>query len=422
MKKLILLLLFLGMLGLMTYFRNELGLFSSFAFFLCSFILGILYFSKETQFGEENFRRFPMWEMSIAALLILAQFPLLATIFKGFPIAYSAGSDILPQMDAMLERVMQGEFPYKAIHVPNGQGEFYDIHSPYLTLFWLPFLLMKYLGIDFRWLIYLAFMFVSILQTYFVCKYSDTLLTKIATIFLPAWVLYACIHWEKMIFAHTAEFLIASYYIFLCLSLFSRSVWLRAFALCLCLLTKYLLIFWIPFYLFLVYKNEGKEPFWKITITLVIASLGLYILPVLIYDRNFILNSLKHHEGTTLTFWGWQYILDKGVGIAFYYSQYFGGEISRKIKMLQISQFLLGILALIVPYYYYTKRKFSDYRFFALCCLNLHLVFIYHFIQSPFVYYYIVPVCVSLNVLLLFLASHKSSTIFLQNKRDSVSS
>ena len=409
MLKLTGILLFLVQISLLTFFRNVFGMWSSFMFFADSLLLGLLFFqgvkNKEPRLlsSSKNVLSPLLWA-AIALGLIVVQFPLLHTIFQAYPIAYASGSDILPQMDVMLERTLQGEFPYKPIQAPNGLGECYTIHSPYLPMFWLPFLLPKSLGIDFRWLIYAFFGLVVALQTFLLARKNAKIEVTVLSAFFPALILYGCVYSERLIIGHTAEFMIVSYYMLCCLSLFFDSLWVRVTTLILCILSKYLLIFWVPFYLFVIWKKEGAKEFSRLSLFVLAGVLLLYVVPLMLFDPYFIGRSLAHHAVATKTFWTWQYILDKGVGMALYYAQSFPFDTDMKIKLLQATQLLTGIGSLIgMGIYYLRTQKTVNYRLFSLFTLNLHLVFIYHFIQSPFVYYFTVPVFVSMTSLLFYL-------------------
>lgn len=337
--------------------------------------------------------------LSIAILL-----PNLTPLFEKYAIA-PQNSDIIPQIEVMARRFMEGEFPYAPIHDFG-----YELNSPYMPFHWGPFVIPESFQFDDRWWVLFLWFASYFFFTHQAIRKGKSLYQTAILSILPGLFIYLLLRNNPIVFSHTVELLILSYYFFLVTTLNNGNIWLIGLGLLLCLLSRYSLLFWAPllFLPFLVqkdYKNLGK------ILALVLGGiLLLYVVPFLSKDWNLPFEGLEHHGKVTLKNWtfepwfgpnGKPGALYRGTGLAAYFFEYWPGEASDQMAAVQRIQLggsviLMGIFAFL----YYKRKDNLELRLFWLASLKIMLTFFYCFLALPIDYYFIVPILMSLGILM----------------------
>ncbi len=349
--------------------------------------------------------------MGLCALLLGFLIPGLQAIYLKYPIEV-AQSDIIPQIDVMLRRFfVEGVTPYQKI------TEFgYEMFSPYMPLHWGPFIITETLGVDHRWLPFSLYALVSLWLAFRISRLDIHLGWKVVCVSLPALLYWNMMTHMDTIFGHTIEPLIMAYYMFLCLSLSSKSVVIRALGLMFCLLSRYSVVFWVPLWLWVIWKKEGLKPAIWVAGLAGMGVLFLYVIPFLLPDPSIISQGLAHHQLVTNTAWtfeGWYHgsgkplILTWGTGLGIYFFDYWPGEVLDRLSAIQRTQLIVSILSVIAMALVFTKGKWRmTTPLFLMLSLKLYLSIFYYLNALPFVYYIMVPVSLSM-VLLPFLMEHE---------------
>jgi len=337
--------------------------------------------------------------ISIAILL-----PILVPLFEKYAII-PQNSDIIPQIEIMARRFMQGEFPYAPIHDFG-----YELRSPYMPFHWGPFIIPEYLQFDDRWWV-LGIWFASYMFfTHVALKNGKSTFHAFMLTILPGLFIYLLLRNNFIIFSHTVELLILSYYFFLITALNKGKVWLIGLAVLTCLLSRYSLLFWapllfLPFLLKKEYRNLGI-----LTGMVIGGILLLYVVPFLSKNWNLPFEGLEHHGIVSLKNWtfepwfgpnGKPGALYRGTGLAgFFYEMWPGNAESQMAVVQRIQLGGSGLLLLVFSFLYYRKQKDLDLRLFWLASLKIMLTFFYSFLALPIDYYFVVPVFVSLGILM----------------------
>ncbi|MEM8897593.1 MAG: hypothetical protein AAGC85_05785 [Bacteroidota bacterium] len=410
------LLLFVLELGLISFWRKHewVGENNPVYLFVISMLIGVLPFLHLRK-NQIPFTKDPPYVgiilMLLTAGLMCLRIPDLKIIFETYPIEV-AQSDIIPQIDVMLRRFfVEGVTPYQKI------TEFgYEMFSPYMPLHWGPFIITDSLGVDHRWLPFVLYTFVSVLLAYRISQLHIHFIWKVICASLPALLYGNMMFYMDTIFGHTIEPLIMAYYMFLCLSLSSKSVVVRAIGLMFCLLSRYSVVFWVPLWLWVIWKKEGLKPAIWIAALAGVGVLILYVVPFLLPDPTIISQGLAHHQLVTNTAWtfeGWYHasgkplILTWGTGLGIYFFDHWPGEVMDRLTAIQRTQLIVSILAVLALALVFIRGKWKmSTPLFLMLSLKLYLSIFYYLNALPFVYYIMVPVSLSM-VLLPFLMEHE---------------
>ncbi|RSK31162.1 hypothetical protein [Hymenobacter metallilatus] len=325
-----------------------------------------------------------------------------APVIQGNPIDVRA-SDIIPILQNYVERFRSGEVVYRYLtNLP------YPLFPNHLPLQWLPYVLADKLGLDYRWWAlgillmvgfgaYLAFLNTQRLR----------LVVFAGAAILPWLVLRRMVTADYWLFAHTVEPTIIAYYCLLAASIFSRSALVQAGALVLCLLSRYSVVFWVPLFLWLLWRERGR---WHAGAVAGLTALGivlLYVVPFLSKDWTIFTHALSEYKIATLGEWGRTDSpegrppqLFGGLGFAAYFYTYLGGDLSARIGWLQRVHVLASVGAVLLSAgAYWQLRHRLDYRVLALVSLGFYLSTFYVFIQIPYAYLTSLTLFISVFVL-----------------------
>ena len=410
--KILLALAFVVELGMITYWRKSWGDYGSPMLWFVAALLTALLPLLWTAYSEgpqsllkspPRWRKFLLPGVALAGLLCVA--PLLPPVFEVMPLTVD-NSDITPQIRVLVQRFLRGEMPYQPI---TDWG--YELFSPYMPLQWLPFVLPEVAGFDYRWMAYAVFLLAAALFALYLSRLELPLALQLSLAATPAlflWLLTNPLHFT--ILGRTVELLIAGYYLLLALSILSQSDAVRALGLLLCLLSKYVILFWLPLYALAVLLYDRKSSALRIALFVAGGLLLLYVLPFMTRDPAIFMKGYAYHQQVTFGLWHpmyWQppdakpFLLFEGMGFAGWFYDTLSGGIAEKQRILGLVQWggSLAVVILSGLWFYVHLHKKLGYRIFLLLSLKLYLSWFYAFIALPYEYYYIVPLVVSLVVI-----------------------
>lgn len=412
MKKYIIIiyLSFLLELAFITFWRGKLGVYvSPVILLLASMAVGILpiiFMSKlklSITIKEINTRN-----TSLLVSLVYISFSVFSfLIFRNIMIAYPIDpsiSDVIPTVQVMSERFIEGNFPYEIITTYG-----YHIPPTYFTMQWLPFIVSAYYNFDPRFVVIVIWLLVMAVYTFTLLNSKSSLLKKLIFTALPFIVLIIFMLDMPSVFGQTIELLPTSYYIFFIVTLFSTSLIFRAGGVILPLLSRYSFVFWLPFYFLLQFFRDQK---WKSILSgvyvLLLVSI-LYFIPFLKHDTSIIKKGYDYYTEAAVGEWNlkdWQQADDKplhlfrGIGFAGYYYDFAKGDIQDKLTSLKRTHLSLSILVVLIMglLYFRFKNKVAD-RLYLLLSLKIYLTVFYAFIQVPYVYLQMVPLFLSVMII-----------------------
>ena len=318
-------------------------------------------------------------------------------------------SDILPTIQTMNQRLLDGQYPYALI-----QDFGYDLSPTYLPLMWMPFLPATALHLDERWIAWMIWMLASILLIRRVHQSNFSIEVKWLLTTLPFFYFILFGETTVAIYASTVEIMIAGFYMLFALQLDQIRIYftgnplkkgaILGFFIALCLLSRYSFLLWLPFG-FLVVWSENKKLAWYTAAWASAWVLVLFVLPFLSQDPMVYFNGLKHYSSAALAIWS-QTVhvspLNDGIGIAGIFRENMGGEMADRLAALQKTQMILSLVVVgICALIWWRKRsQIRHLPLYLLGSLKLYFAIFYGFIQTPYVYLMLTPCFLSLVMLM----------------------
>ena len=300
-----------------------------------------------------------------------------------------AFSDVITILQTYVARWRSGEVVYRYLTVAN-----YPLFPNHLPLQWLPYVPADMLGIDYRWwslgllllLGFGAYLLVLLRQP---LPWPEFVLKAL----LPFAVLAQLIEYNPDIYTFTCEPTIIAYYCVLAAAVLSRSALAQGAGLVLCLLSRYSVVFWVPFYLWVLWRERGPRHALVVAGLVAAGVLGLYVVPFLSHDWTIFTHALAEYKIATLGEWslhddsGFPPQLFSGVGAASWFYTHGSGTLADKIAALQHTHVVACVACVgLVATLYYRLRQRLPYQVAALLGLKLYLTVFYTFLQIPYLY------------------------------------
>jgi len=308
-------------------------------------------------------------------------------------------SDVIPQMNVLVNRFLSGTFPYTAIDFKT-----YTLFPTYLPIQWLPFCIAELLEIDYR---IFALIVLLIPLAFYLYKFESRTAFYTVSVLVFGFIVLG-MQYNKDDYFNCVENIIAAFYLAFALSLIhSKNIWIQVLLLSLCLLSRYSIVLWVPFYFLYIFTNQGFIQALRGFGFLVLIFLTVYGFPFLYRDPSIFLKAYTYHTGAAIGEWKVDsscnnckpFHLSRGLGMAifFYENQ---NNIANRLAILQKVHVFLSLLSvgatalyLIVNKYIYKKNISAHFMIWSLA---LYLTIFYHFIQIPYHYLFSVPIVVYL--------------------------
>jgi hypothetical protein len=377
---------------------------NSILYTICSLSIGILllfkFYNKTTEITTANTSK-KVSVLYYALIMALFSYVTISehSVFSNNPISFSV-SDILPSIQLMAKRFVQGTYVYDPTH------EFgYLLYPTYLPLQWMPFTVAEILHFDYRWISMSIWMLGSSILFIRMNKATNSSL-KLMVPFFICLLYLSIIQNENMFFPHTVEIMVAGYYILLIAGLNSSSVWTNAIVFTICLLSRFSLLLWLPLWFFSTCISGNTKPAIKITLLVLLLITALYVVPFLSKDWAIFSNSMKHYTGAAIGEWGHMnpagkpYQLFAGTGFAhLFYEQLQDWDVADRIKRLQKVHFIasIGITVLMSVWFMFYRKKIH-LKVFLMASFKIYLTIFLAFIQVPYVYLMVVANFVSIAI------------------------
>lgn len=306
-------------------------------------------------------------------------------------------SDVIPQINVLVQRFLSGEYPYTAIDFKS-----YTLFPTYLPIQWLPFCIAELFGIDYR---IFALIVLLIPVAFYLYKFQSRSAFYIAAVLVYGLIIMGMLY-NKDDYFNCVENIIAAFYLAFALSLlYSKNIWIQVILVSFCLFSRYSIVLWMPIYFIYIFVNQGLIQSIKGLGFLILIFLAVYGIPFLSQDPSIFLKAYAYHTGAAIGEWKVDsscnnckpFHLGRGLGMAtfFYENQ---NNIAARLAILQkvhlfLSLFSVLIVGLLAIYKrYIVKKNISAH--FILCSLALYLTVFYHFIQIPYHYLFSVPIVI----------------------------
>lgn len=314
-------------------------------------------------------------------------------------------SDVIPTIQFQVNQLLNGKYPYEVITTFE-----YPLPPTYLPMMWLPYVIPTVTNIDIRVFAFILFVICLIPYLLFIKKrvnfgkYEASLKAK-----LPFLFLLIVLFWKTEEIGWSVETMIMGYYALLAIAILNGNKWLIALGLIACLLSRFSLLFWVPYLLIVIWANVSFKRALTIGLTVLAGVLLLYVIPFLSKDWESFSKGMEYYTFAAHTEWSgqaWQnpgdqpHQLSNGVGFATYFYNLLSGDIDSRIAVIKKWHIIMSVLAVVFwGLLHYFKLKQYDYRIIALLGLKFYFVFFYSFIQVPYIYLFFVPTIISFIIL-----------------------
>jgi len=320
-------------------------------------------------------------------------------------------SDILPTIQVMNQRLLDGQYPYAMI---TSFG--YDLSPTYLPMMWLPFSPAAIFHFDERWMAFAiwAIATISLIRRAHVWGLGSEAKWLITA--LPFFHFILIEEGTDATFGNTFEIMIAGFYMLFALQLDKIRIYLAgspikkgallAFFISLCLLSRYSFLLWLPLCFVIVWFENRKLAIstaaWVFGFVMLI-----FVLPFLLKDPMIYFNGLKYYSVAALSGWSQQGNggpLYEGMGVAGIFRDKWGGEMADRLAALQRWQMLASLtsVGLCAVLWWKNRARMQHLPLFLLGSLKFYFAFFYGFIQMPYIYLMLTPCFLSVVMLLSF--------------------
>lgn len=322
-------------------------------------------------------------------------------------------SDVFPQLLSAARWFMQGEYAYQMVKLST-----YEMNNTYLPMQWLPFCISEYFGTDPRWIPLLSWAIAMLalvytLKTHFLKTmygWKRQILVLIG-LTLPAWAVYFFICYNTTDYLLTIELLPASYYVWLCIGLLSGSTLTIGLALGSCLLSRFSILFFIPFLLYYIAHTYNRQKMWTVIGITVAFIFCVFVLPFMSQDPNLPSKIVSNYTNGALSEWQGQEgqaagseprQIARGLGMAIFFKKAFEPNLIYGIEWLKRTEIVLCLLTTLFMYLLYRRyaQHIRNQQWILLGGIKLYFVCFYHFILIPYPYLFLMPLTISAIIVL----------------------
>ncbi len=304
-------------------------------------------------------------------------------------------ADMLPIIQKMCTRFLAGQRAHVYDPIPEIWG---GIQPIYLPAMWMPFSIPIWLHLDMRWITVLMFFFVFCFFIWKIDPVKKHAVSIMFATFLLFWWLFA--DNKAGLVPYTEEGVVIFFYVLLVMALHRQNAWLTGLAISMCVLSRYVLIGWIPAYLlFLIYRKQYKD-LGKI---IIVGATCFTLLVLLPFGWGMIQQILalpaKYIDFTRRIWHDSPHVFSQSLGWAKFFGQ----------QRIEKMHYLLEILSIGVPTTLMLvglelhKRYSVPVQNLPLVILKVTMVIFYSFIDVPYLYLYYTSSYVSLIAITYFI-------------------
>jgi len=301
-------------------------------------------------------------------------------------------ADMLPVIHVMNQRFLDGQWH----HVYDTIPEIWNGTNPvYLPAMWLPFSPAVLFNFDMRWITVVCLLFVFSAYLFKLDFTKDSIRSYIMLVIAGVlfWWLFA--HDDSHgLLSMSEEGVVIFFHVVLVLALFSGNIVFIAIAASLCMLSRYLMIGWIPAFVLYLALTKRKKDILIFTGTGILSFLFLFIIP---FGWNAFVRLItlpgKYVDFAAIVWRDSSEVFWLSLGFA----KFFGQKNTASLHNLLITfTFLLPILFVICCYFLNRKIKIHNV---PIATLKLSVVIFLNFIDVPYLYLFYTSSFISLIVI-----------------------
>ena len=317
--------------------------------------------------------------------------------FERIPIDYRL-ADMLPVLDVMSERFLQGSYVYPDI------PEIWDGMTPvYLPGFWMPFIFHHLFDFDMRWICVIC-MLAGLILTLNIFIRDRRSIVHILLWSIAVLILLIPILWlPSFVLTHAQEGIAIGYYLLLGYALLTKKWRLSGIAAGLCLMSRYALAPWfLAFSIFLFWMKERKAGVHffglatVLAVSLIMIGGGYQHLDVFLGLPDQYLESVMNDPSKYVP------TIRESLGLAKFISF---EQLPRMHSIFKWSQVLIPIIGFAM---YPLIKNWISLEKHAVVILKICLIFFYNLLILPYPYLFFVSTAFSMVLLSSLLADAKS--------------
>ncbi len=321
-------------------------------------------------------------------------------------------SDIIPYInDLYLKRLFNGEFIY---NLAPGLG--YGNWTPnYLPFHWLPFAISYYFQFDHRWIVFGTYLIAVYIYLFHFIK-AQTQQDFLIKACLPFIFLIHVFFKQSGNFAHTVELLIASYYFILAMFIIKNNVLGKSIGLVITVLSRYIVVFYIPIALLIEYYLNNKKILIQIVLVIVMIS-AFYLIPFLLKDTSIFFKGAASYDLAALGEWNgqsWQQAHDRphqlfqGLGFASWAYSFLNGSLENRIYIFKTIMLLITCISILIIGIYFIKNKHKhSLANWHLASLKVILTIVISFSLVPYSYLFWSTIILSIVMVSKYIINDK---------------
>jgi hypothetical protein len=353
-----------------------------------------------------SLRKYILWAILGIGTIISTYY--LLRIWAEFPVGLEATGDVIPSVELFAQRLLGRADGLPVYAEYHGFG--YKLNPTYMPFQWLPFTISELGGFDSRWIAWGIFLIGMGLYYRILIKQPISLFWLILLAIGPFVVILEGLRhhehfFSRVMFSHTIELMDVGYYFILAYSLVVGGLWLRSTGFILTILSRFSILFWVPFFFLADFFKENKKQAFLTGVIIFAGIILIYILPFLSQDWSTFSKGQGHYDRAAMGAWtsndsdGFPYALKHGFGLAVHFFDAEGDSLEQ-IKTIQRTHLIGSILAAaFVGLIFLFRHKQVETKYFFLWGLKFYFAVFYALIQVPYPYLYLVPVMFSFWVL-----------------------
>jgi hypothetical protein len=170
----------------------------------------------------------------------------------------------------------------------------------------------------------------------------------------------------------------------------------------LCLLSRYTLVFWLPFFAILLWQNTSFRQNTSVWISVAASALLLYFFPFFMKDPTILAKGIAYHNGAAIDEWrGYgdppvSWTMEQGIHFARHLKMATSGGAKHQVFVARAVQAATMLLLLFAGLWGWRRwRERIHFLDFSLLMLYLFVLFFYFFGPLTYRYYLIVPMMIS---------------------------
>ncbi len=372
----------------------------SLVYFLCGIAISAsiiflppLSFNKKGSAFRSPFNRWVVGLFLIGGSVVICYIAL--QVLNENPIDYH-NADMLPVIQTMGSRFVHGHWDQVYDNIP----EIWNGSVPvYLPAMWLPFTPLVWFHLDIRWITIAVLVFLFAFSLYFTAIRSRSAIPLLISILLLfAWILFE--NDTHGFLSFSEEGVVVIYYFFVVFALASKNIYAISIGICLCLLSRYALIGWVPaYFIYLLLKGRFRN----VLVLSGVNLLGLFLLLIIPFGWNNFIRLLKL-PASYISFSKrvWQDSPDTFRDYLGFARYFIPARMEALHLLLIVMSFIVPLLFVLVCHFMSRKWELSN---IPIAALKISIVIFYNLMMVPYLYLFFTSSFVSIAIGILYLRS-----------------